>query len=296
MEFDRFNLRFRLSVLLIAVCMAATVCHSLASEMSFRVLKMRVLGEVHRADIWYAESPKLPRAVLVLCPGYNGNGLHMIRDKSWQAFAKRENLALVGIHFESPVELLAQCQGYYQVSRGSGELLLEGIGKIYGRDLPILLFGFSGGAHFTTRFIAWKPERVLAWCAGGAGVLEAPIIHECSPPGVMACGENDPRLGGALGYFKQGRAVGKPWLWVEMPEVGHSLTEDFERFAKSYFSVILADRKSQGLWVDIDQRHELTRKEAEASPSLSGWLPDRSLLTDWLQSHVTQTNSLTHQE
>lgn len=263
-----------------------------ASENRFRVLKMSTGGEINRADIWYVKPPPNPRAVLVLCPGCNGNGLPLIRQKPWLEFAARENLALAGIHFESPVELLSQCQGYYQVSKGSGDLLLEGVRKIYGKNLPILLFGFSGGAHFITRFIAWKPERVTGWAAGGAGVLEPPPLQESSPPGVMACGENDSRLGGALGFFKQGRAAGKPWLWVEMPKVGHSLTPEFEEFVRNYFSAVLQRRNNGGMWVDIDQMHELAPKEALAQPSLSGWIPDRSLLQAWRRCHASPTEIL----
>lgn len=263
-----------------------------ASENSFLVLQMPPSEAMNRADIWYAKPPPNPRGVLVLCPGANGNGLSLIRQRAWREFASREKLVLVGIHFESPGELLSNCQGYYQASKGSGDLLTAGLRKICGRDLPVLLCGFSGGAHFITRFIEWKPERVLAWVAGGAGVLETPTRQKASPPGIMACGENDPRLGGALSFFKQGRAADKPWLWIEMPGAGHNLTPEFEEFSRRYFSTLLQPDSTQGLWVDIDRTTEISASAAAAEPSLNGWIPDRSLLYPWRQAHISASKIL----
>ncbi len=254
---------------------------------SFHVLRMAAKFEINRADIWYVEPPPRPRAILVLCPGANGNGLSLIQQKAWREYAARENLALAGIHFESPISLLSQCQGYYQARNGSGDLLLDGIESICGKKLPILFFGFSGGAHYITRFIAWNPRQVLGWVAAGAGVLNAPLADQRFPPGIMACGANDSRLGGALTFFKQGRAHGNPWLWVEMPNVGHSFTPEFEDFARDYFSVLLNRTEPDGLWMDIDLLTELTAEEAKAQPSLNGWIPDRSILASWLKCHAS---------
>ncbi len=275
-----------LRALLFGISWLSVTAIALAAERPLQVLRLPAAGDVLRADLWYAKAPAHPRAVLVLCPGANGNGRSWITQRRWREFAARENLALVGIHFESDSELLSHCQGYYQASKGSGDLLLVGLHQIYGKDLPVLLFGFSGGAHFITRFIAWKPERVLAWAAAGAGVLDVPSSQQVNPPGIMACGESDSRLGGALGFFKQGRAAGKPWLWVEMPKAGHNLTPEFEDFARQYFSFFLRPGDADGLWVDIDGTNELSASAAAAEPSLSGWIPSRSLLKPWRQCHI----------
>ena len=278
--------------ILVALSLSLTVVSSPATEKSFQVLTLPASGEIQRADLWYAKSPPKPRAILVLCPGANGNGLSWIRQREWQEFADHENVALVGLHFESPGELLGHCQGYYQASKGSGELLLRGLRQIYRKDIPVLLFGFSGGAHFITRFIEWKPERILAWVAGGAGALETPTRQKVNPPGIMACGENDPRLGGALSFFKQGRAADKPWLWIEMPGAGHNLTPEFEDFSRRYFSTLLRPDTTKGVWVDIDGTNELSASAAAAEPSLSGWIPDRSLLYPWRHSHIPASKIL----
>lgn len=233
------------------------------------------------ADVIMVNTVKSPKAVLVLCPGFNGSGEGMIRQKDWQDFALKNRLGLMGIHFQSPIELLAQCQGYYQTQNGSGEVLLTAVKKIYGEDLPLLLFGFSGGAHFTTRFIEWKPGRVLGWCALGAGVLDKPEGSGTRPPGMMACGEEDERLGGALIFFKQGRAVGRPWLFSCLPGVEHSMSSKLEMFVSEYFEEILSGNERHGVWVDVDGREIISVEKAAANPSLSGWLPDQKLFKSW---------------
>lgn len=246
-------------------------------------VKLPLASDMTRAELSYVAPPPRPRGVLVLCPGCNGNGIGLIRQQAWQDFARRENLVLVGLHFQSPIELLSQCQGYYQASRGSGEALLQGLREICGKDLPILISGFSGGAHFTTRFIAWKPDRVITWAALGAGVLDAPAPAQTSPPGIMACGANDSRLGGALTFYKQGRAAGKPWLWVEIPHVGHATSPTFDEFIRSYFASRLNQTTPAGEWVDIDLKTKISSEEAGKIPALSGWLPSGDLFEPWNQ-------------
>ena len=246
---------------------------------------MKAATDMTRAEVCYLPPTGSPKAVLILCPGCNGNGEGLIRQKAWQDFSARENLGLMGMHFESPIDLLCQCQGYYQASKGSGEILLKCVRKIYGRDLPILIFGFSGGAHFTTRLIAWKPESILGWCALGAGVLDEPVPAKFNPPGIMACGADDPRLGGALVFFKQGRAAQKPWLWIEVPKTGHAMSGKLDDFVRGYFKSLLHPSSGAGAWVDIDLMKEISQKEAKQSPSLSGWLPELSLFNTWEQFH-----------
>ena len=257
------------------------VCSSTYAEIGTLVIKPA--ADMERADVSYLKPVGNPKAVLVLCPGCNGDGVEMIQQKEWQDFAKKEQLGVMGIHFQSPIDLLCMCQGYYQASKGSGDILLKSIHTIYGRDLPILIYGFSGGAHFTTRFIAWSPGRILGWCALGAGVLDQPIPARSNPPGIMACGEDDSRLGGALVFFKQGRATQKPWLWIEIPNTGHATSANLDMFIRSYFSALMHHASGPGAWVDIDMMKEISHEEAQRTPSLSGWLPDRELFKSWEQ-------------
>lgn len=243
-----------------------------------------------RAEVVFQQAVAEPRAVLVLCPGANGDGSGMVRLRAWREFAERERLGLAGIRFESPAGLLRECRGYYRAAEGSGAVLLEAVSRRYGKELPLLMFGFSGGAHFTTRFVAWRPERVQGWCALGAGVLDRPLRGGPVTRGLMASGDDDPRLGGALMFFQQGRAAGNPWLWMCLPGVGHASTPQFERFAREYFSALLANRNDGGVWVDIDRGSVVGKGEADRWPGLSGWLPDRALLGQWKAGHEHWTD------
>jgi len=245
-----------------------------------------------RADLYALKTTYRPKAVLVLCPGANGNGEFFLQQEEWREFAKLHRLGLVGLSFASDGKFLNDGgRGYYYASKGSGQALLSGLRKIYGIDLPVLLYGFSGGAHFTSRFTEWKPKRVLAWCAYSAAWWDVPQKAVVNPPGIVACGDEDFRLGVSLIYFKQGRAAGKPWLWINLPNVGHATSPQLEVFIRQYFAAILntpassGSLSSQGLWLDIDLKTPVSKSQQKDQPSLTGWLPDKELFESWKTIH-----------
>ncbi len=260
-------------------------------------VSLRPATDMQRADLFAWKPSQQPKAVLVLCPGCNGSGEGLIRQRVWQEFAKKHRLGLMGLSFASDVSLLTSGRGYYYASQGSGGLLLDGIRKIYGRETPLLLYGFSGGAHFTSRFVEWKPEQVIAWCAYSAGWWSPPSRDrdepkqaKKNPPGIVACGDYDERYGASLIYFKQGRALGKPWLWISLPKIGHSVPQQLEEFVREYFTEILKfngplNPKKDGIWLDIDQKTEAEPDTVIQMPSVTAWLPDKKLLHGWTNIH-----------
>ncbi|MDD2710435.1 MAG: hypothetical protein PHV34_20845, partial [Verrucomicrobiae bacterium] len=194
--------------------------------------------DMDRAEVYAVRTVESPENVLVLCPGCNGSGERLVCSSVWQKFARENRLGLMGISFASPSKFHTadSGRGYYHASQGSGQTLLDAIDRIYGKDLPVLLYGVSGGAHFTSRFEEWKPERVRAWCAYSAAWWDEPKKNPASPPGIVGCGDYDAsRYGVSLIYFKQGRALGKPWLWVSLPKIGHASTGPFEEFVRAWF-------------------------------------------------------------
>ncbi len=249
-------------------------------------LRLEPAPNMTRAELHHVATVPNPKAVLVLCPGCNGSGEDLIRSSKWIAFAKEHQLGLVGLSFASPMPAIHDGTGYYYASKGSGEKLLEGILKIYGKDLPMLLYGFSGGAHFTSRFEEWRPDKVIAWCAYSAGWWDKPKPNPTSPPGIVACGDEDSRYGASLIYFKQGRAAGKSWLWVSLPHVGHSRNTELDQFVRSYFFDILDHSQKIPLWVDIDQQLEVPLSNQITYPSLTGWLPSQTLFESWRNIHA----------
>lgn len=237
-----------------------------------------------RAELTVLECPD-PVASLVLAPGCNGDGHSMVMDANWRKFAESRKLMLVGLSFASEIAELQNGTGYYYAAKGSGKLLLDTVDRLTGKPLPVLLYGFSGGAHFTARFAEWRPERVAAWCAYSAGWWDDPLPSACMPPGMIACGEDDGRLGASLFYFKKGRAIGKPWLWVGIPGTGHVQDDRVGAFARDYFTAVLERMQKpdgpQGGWVDIEEKTLAAENLPSSQPSVTGWLPDMKLFPAW---------------
>lgn len=246
-------------------------------------LSMPIISGLQRADIYILKLSPAPKGLLILCPGCNEDGRGLIENRSWQKFGRDHKLDLVGLSFTSDVQLLKDGRGYYYPRQGSGQLLLDGIRQSYHRVLPLLLYGFSGGAHFTSGFVQWRPEKVVGWCAYSAEWWPPTTLSEHPPPGLVACGEDDPRLGASLLYFKQGRAVGNPWLWLCIPHTGHSVYPPAEEFIRAYFKSILTenDQSDNGEWIDIDHKSRAEQNINNTQSSVTGWLPDSKLLLQW---------------
>ena len=241
-----------------------------------------------RAELAVVAHPD-PVAVLVLAPGANGDGGGLVADSGWRRLAEEKRLMLVGLSFASGMDALQDGTGYYYAAKGSGKLLLDALDRLTGKPLPVLLYGFSGGAHFTVRFAEWKPERVAAWCAYAIGSGDDPQPSAAMPTGMVACGEEDGLLGSSLTYFKQGRALGKPWLWVGIPKSGHVQDGRVAAFARDYFSAVLEGarlegerpREPQGGWVDIEDKAVAGADLSLYHPTSIGWLPDMRLFPKW---------------
>ncbi|MPN08728.1 hypothetical protein SDC9_156013 [bioreactor metagenome] len=150
-----------------------------------------------------------------------------------------------------------------------------------------MIYGFSGGAHFASRFVEWKPESVIAWGAYSAAWWDKPIASESMPPGIVACGTEDERIEASQDFFWDGRELGKPWLWIEVNGAGHSTSSELDSFVREYFDAILkAEGKimpyNSGIWLDIYDHRTLSAKEAKLRPCAAAWLPDTVLYEKWL--------------
>lgn len=230
-------------------------------------------------------------AVLVLCPGMNSDGAHFLSEESWVLFAEEHDLGMIAINFSSDPELMYNevQQGYYWPEQGSGDALLEAIKTTYKKDLPIVIYGFSGGAHFASRFVEWKPERVITWAAYSAQFWDDPDSGSISPPGIVACGEFDgSRWFPSFSYFYKGRVLGKPWTWVSIADTGHHRKGKFEAFVRDYFSQLikLVPEEEQSIFVDVDTEElEQVGASFEIQLGLVSWLPDENLLPQWQSLH-----------
>ena len=247
-----------------------------------------------RAELFYLkpDNNKNLKAVLILCPGANGNGKGFLMNPKWKSYAEKMGIGLVGLSFASEAEELKDRKnrnGYYYAGNGSGKLLLDGLRSIYKKDMPLLMYGFSGGAHFTSRFVEWKKDGVIAWCAYSAGWWDKPLKSSVMPPGIIACGTEDERLDASQVYFWDGRSAGKPWLWIDVKGIGHVSSRELDSFVMDYFETILRlgdagkpQPFKKGLWVDIYEHAPAKLEDAWHRPCAVAWLPDQKLLDKWL--------------
>lgn len=240
-----------------------------------------------RADfhfLSYAEMSKL-KGVVVVAPGMNGDPGCYMEDTGWREFVKSNDFLMVGISFASEYQDLHNRKGYYYPENGSGKVLLEELTRQGVGQLPMYMFGFSGGAHFVSRFVCWHPNGIVAWCAYSAAWWDRPIHKENGPPGIVACGAQDFRLTASRTYFEQGRDCGKMWLWVAIENVGHNRSLGLESFFRDYSAEIakrsIGKMSDIGRWININTGNMEDLKFVKGFPCSTGWLPDAKLQQKW---------------
>lgn len=229
-------------------------------------------------------------AVLVLCPGMNADGGFFLEEEPWVSFAREHRLGLTAIDYRSGAKGLysADRRGYYWPEQGSGEALLEEVRSVYGADLPILIYGFSGGAHFASRFVEWVPERIIAWSAYSAQFWDSPGGTADLPPGIVACGEEDGvRWFPSFAYFYEGRELGKPWAWVSLADTGHTRNGPFEAFVRDFFGAVLdGGEDTEPVALDILSEETVGTDDVFFQPGLVAVLPSPALVESWRALHA----------
>jgi hypothetical protein len=241
---------------------------------------------IQRADLYFSRTTTEPLGWLLLCPGRNGNGEGLLREEKWHAFAKQHKLLMCGVSFDSSRkdDLVGR---YTEVHRGSGALVVEACDAYAGRELPFLIVGFSAGARFTTNFIAWKAERVLAWSAQAVGHWPEPSAAVSYRPGIIASGEHDAASWFAsLQYFQASRELGKKVIWLSLKNLGHRRSPVLDQFTRDFFSGQLrAEKESTDHWRDIYNKRSLSADDAESNAIFATWLPTQALAELWETIH-----------
>jgi hypothetical protein len=226
-----------------------------------------------------------PHGILALVPGCNGFGADMLAEKPWVDFARANGFILVAFTFVSKEEDLRDEVGYYDASAGSGAAAASALKKLGAGRIPVFMYGFSGGAHFTSSFAEHFPQLLKGWCAASFEAKErrAKISGDDAkgrrPPGIVACGSEDPRLGATLSYYGRGRAAGRKWTWVELDGLVHERSPALEDFARRYF-IYLMGKKGPGVWVDTGSGEDVAHSSASAK-TLKTWLPAENFVADW---------------
>ncbi|MDH4065969.1 MAG: alpha/beta hydrolase [Acidobacteriota bacterium] len=196
------------------------------------------------------------RGVVVLVPGSNGDGRPMAEDAFWQALATRYSMALVACRFTDRPHDQAFIEEYVDVSRGSGQALVDALGAFARRanrpevaGAPLLLWGMSAGGQFNYEFAAWKPERVIAFVVNKGGIYYSALVPEPARrvPALLFVGEKDLafRTNTIVGLFAVNRRAGALWALVEEPDTAHVVGRSRDLSAV-FFDDVLAMRLGPG--------------------------------------------------
>jgi poly(3-hydroxybutyrate) depolymerase len=182
--------------------------------------------------LWLPPDVTTIRAAVILVPGSNGDGRPQADDSGWQAFATRNRLALVGVRLTDKPHDQSFIEHYVNVGQGSGQALLTAMDTFAGRSnhpelrtAPFLLWGMSAGGEFNYEFVAWKPERVLAFVVNKGGIYYTALASQAARnvPGILFIGgkDLDSRIHTITGMFDLNRRAGALWALAEEPNAAH---------------------------------------------------------------------------
>ena len=177
------------------------------------------------------------RALLVLAPGWNGDGRALAADPEWQALARRLDAGIVAVYLRTEPKNEDDARRYHQAHLGSGAALaraLERLAKASGRPeiarAPWLAWGHSAGGQWVYGLASVFPDQVAAFVATKGGIYETAFdVRAREVPGLFVVGENDEirRAIGIHAVFERERRAGAFWAlaWEKGSghEVGNSL-------------------------------------------------------------------------
>ncbi len=255
---------------------------------------------------WAPKGVDKLRAVLVLVPGSNGDGRAMAEDTVWQAYAAKNKLAIVACRFTDKPHDQNFIEDYVNVSHGSGQALLDIIGKFASRSnhaeiagAPLFLWGMSAGGQFDYEFAAWKPERVAAFVVNKGGIYYTALTPRATRevPALLFIGGKDleSRIETITGLFALNRRGGALWALTEEPGAAHVVARSRD-LSMIFFDEIIAQRlgdngvlkplaEKSGTIGDI-HTHDLQPMPDKAPANPTAWLPSDKVARAW-QAVVT---------
>lgn len=250
--------------------------------------------------LWIPDISGPLKGVVVLVPGSNGDGRPMADDEFWQAFAKRNTLAIVACRFTDKPHDQGFIEEYVNVSKGSGQALLDVIATFAAKSnhpelavAPLLFWGMSAGGQFNYEFAAWKPERVIAYVVNKGGIYYSALVPAATRniPALLFVGEKDLafRTNTISGLFAVNRRAGALWALVEEPDTAHAVGRSRDLGAM-FFDDVLALRLSGGLKPIAGQTGFIGDLEAHTFQSVAdspaptvptSWLPTERIARAW---------------
>jgi poly(3-hydroxybutyrate) depolymerase len=251
--------------------------------------------------LWYPKNVASLRAIVVLVPGSNGDGRGQVEDTVWQAFATKHGLALVGCRFTDKRHDQSFIEHYVNVSQGSGQALLEAIGRFASRSqhpelatAPFLMWGMSAGGQFNYEFTAWKPERVAAFVVNKGGIYYSALVSQAARevPGILFVGGKDLefRTNTIVGLFAVNRRGGALWALAEEPSAAHIVGRSRDVALAFYGDVLPLRLGSNGALKPMasmsgfigDLKAKTFQPAGDAAPSVpTAWLPTERVAKVW---------------
>lgn len=242
------------------------------------------------------KSVKRIAATVVFLNGTDSDARSIVSQPEWQAFAAKNNLALVGCYFRGDGE------PYESAAAGSGEALLQMVRRLSEqtkrpdlRAAQLIFIGHSSGAMFAYNFTTWKPESVLAFVSIKSGPISpSDNVEAAKIPGLFIVGEHD--LEGrvrsvAKAYLSMAEGDRK-WAIAMEPGGGHGSSEKIRDLTRVYIEDILSLSKLGKLPLKHDDVGEYGAALHLVNPVRSvelfnsstpefAWLPGRASVRMW---------------
>ena len=240
---------------------------------------------------WSPKDAATLRGVVVLVPGSNGDGRPMADDPFWQAFAAKNSVALLGCRFTDKPHDQSFIEDYVNVSRGSGQALIDVLAKFASRashpevaSVPMFLWGMSAGGQFNYEFTAWKPERVGAFIVNKGGIYYSALLSKAARdvPGLLFVGEKDlqSRVETITGLFAVNRRGGAVWALVVEPGLAHVVGQSKELGAL-FFEEMLSKPRGAGFIGDL-KSFDVQPAASPGTPSTpNAWLQTERIAAAW---------------
>lgn len=259
--------------------------------------------------LWIPKNLGQVRAIAVLSTGSNGDGRPQVDDPVWQAFASRNSFALVGVRLTDKPHDQNFIEEYVNVSQGSGQALLDALALLAKRSqhpelatAPLLLWGMSAGGQLNYEFVAWKPERVVAFVVNKGGIYYSALLPKAARevPGVLFVGEKDLefRTNTIAGLFAVNRRGGALWAFAEEPGAAHIVGRSRDMaiiFFDEVLPLRLPESGSNALRPIVESSGYLGDLKAKTFQKITGptpnyptaWLPTARAARAW-ESLVTE--------
>ena len=242
--------------------------------------------------MWLPKDSGPVRAVVVLVPGSNGDGRPMADDVFWQEFATKQKVALLGCRFTDKPHDQSFIEDYVNVSQGSGQALLDVLGKYAARtnhpevaSAKLLMWGMSAGGQFNYEFTAWKPERVAAFIVNKGGIYYSALVSKAARavPGLLFVGGTDlqSRIDTITGLFAVNRRGGASWALVVEPGLGHVVGKSKDLGALFFEDVLDTPAPAAGFTGDLKTFAVQPAANPGTPSTPNAWLRTERIASAW---------------